>query len=141
MHISWVLYQSGTKSDTKGQVSITSLFFCNFSSSQEQKLTFHHFLEQLYHTILESFEFLNRWRQYLIKKDNFLTAFLHILLVLSWSETNNSISGFSVIASILIFKDLELPVLYSLSKILYKLKQKAKKTAIPIKLKIKIVLL
>ena len=54
---------------------------------------------------------------------------------------NNSISGFSVIASILIFKDLQLPVLYSLSKILYKLKQKAKKTAIPIKLKIKIVLL
>ena len=43
---------------------------------------------------------------YLITNDNFLAVFLHIFLVLWWSRTNLSISGFFIIAPILVFSNI-----------------------------------
>ena len=77
---------------------------------------------------------------YLILKGNFLTACLHIFLVFRWSETNLSIFGFFIIAPILIFEDLQLSELYSLSTILQKLKQKKVKKAVQFRPKIKTIL-
>ena len=53
--------------------SIIILFFFS-CSSQKQILTYHHFLEQPYHTFLD----FHRSGTFLAMKGNFLTAFLHI---------------------------------------------------------------
>ena len=67
---------------------------------------------------------------YHITKSKFLTACLHIVLVLRWSGTSDqvisNISGFLITGPVLIFTDLERSILYSLSTILYIAKQESK---------------
>ena len=82
---------------------------------------FHYFLELFYHTFVDSH--IDQ-KQILLQMVFFSSACLQIFLVLRKSRANFSISGLLISAPILIFEDLQLSVLYSLSTILFILKQK-----------------
>ena len=66
---------------------------------------------------------------------------MHNFLVWRGSGTNAIISGFFIIAPILLFEDLQMPELYSLSTIVYKLKQKKWKKTVLTRNEIKILFL